>query len=222
MKETKKTKEMTKKTIALQIAEALSQQIARGILSPNEHLVETKFAEEFHTSRAPIREALLMLEKERLVTRVPHHGFVVKKFQKKEIHQLYDATFRLEEIAMAKAVENVTDRDIQRLEEILAGQWAAKQKDDVVEYYSLNEKFHETIFAMANNEFLAEMHHSMRKSIRPLSVLNIGQGKNMHSSYEEHSRQLDALKQRDKEAGIQAIRDQESRFLKTLDIFYPS
>ncbi|GED29923.1 GntR family transcriptional regulator [Brevibacillus centrosporus] len=212
----------TKKTIALQLAEELSQRIARGILSPNEHLVETKLAEEFNTSRAPVREALLMLEKERLVTRVPHHGFVVKKFRKIEIHQLYDATFRLEEIAMAKAVNNVTDRDIQELEEILAAQWSAIQKEDVVEYYSLNEKFHETIFAIANNEFLAEMHHSMRRSTRPLSVLNIGQGKNMYSSYEEHSRQLDALKKRDTGAGIQAIRDQESRSLKTLDIVYPS
>nr|WP_239565165.1 GntR family transcriptional regulator [Brevibacillus fulvus] len=205
----------------MQIAEELAQRIANGKLSPNEHLVETKLAEEFHTSRAPIREALLMLEKERLVTRVPHHGFVVKKFSKKEIHQLYDATFRLEEIAMAKAVENVTDHDIQQLEEILAGQWAAIESDDIVSYYSLNEKFHETIFAIANNEFLAEMHHSLRKSSRPLSVLNMGQGRNMHASYEEHRRQLDALKLRDKEAGIQAIRDQESRSLKTLDIFYP-
>jgi DNA-binding GntR family transcriptional regulator len=218
--ETKKTK-TTKKTIALQIAEEIALRIARGILSQNEHLVEAKIAEEFKTSRAPVREALLMLEKDRLVTRVPHHGFVVKKFSKKEIHQLYDATFRMEEIAMAKAVNNVTDRDIERLEEILDRQRAAIDKQDLISYYSLNEEFHDYIFEIANNEFLAEMHRSLRKSARPLSLLNMGQGTNMQASYEEHRRQFEALKKKDKDAGILAIQEQESRSLKTLDIFYP-
>ncbi|GGE28283.1 putative HTH-type transcriptional regulator YdhC [Pullulanibacillus camelliae] len=210
-----------KKTVAAHIAEEISSRIANGYWSPNEHLVEAKLAEEFETSRAPVREALLMLEKERLVTRVPHHGFVVKKFTKKEIHELYDATFRLEEIAMGKAVINITESDIQRLEEILEGQKKAIEKNDIVGYYTLNEKFHEIIFEIAKNQFLAEMHKSLRKSSQPLSVLNLGQGTNMLSSYEEHSRQFEALKQRDKDAGIQAIRDQEARSVKTLDIFYP-
>jgi DNA-binding GntR family transcriptional regulator len=211
-----------KKTVAAHIAEEISSRIANGFWSPNEHLVETKLAEEFKTSRAPVREALLMLEKERLVTRVPHHGFVVKKFGKKEIHELYDATFRLEEIAMEKAVTNITDGDIQRLEGILERQRTAIENNDILGYYPLNEEFHVTIFEIANNQFLAEMHRSLRKSARPLSVLNMGQGANMLSSYEEHLRQFEALKLRDKDAGIQAIKDQEARSLKTLDIFYPS
>jgi DNA-binding GntR family transcriptional regulator len=210
-----------KKTVAAHIAEEISSRIANGFWSPNEHLVETKLAEEFKTSRAPVREALLMLEKERLVTRVPHHGFVVKKFDKKEIHELYDATFRLEEIGMEKAVINITDSDIHRLEGILERQRTAIENNDIVGYYALNEEFHVAIFEIAKNQFLAEMHRSLRKSARPLSVLNMGQGTNMLSSYEEHKRQFEALKLRDKDAGIQAIRDQEARSLKTLDIFYP-
>lgn len=210
-----------KKTVPVYIAEEIALRIAKGILNPNEHLVEAKIAEEFKISRAPVREALLMLEKNRLVTRVPHHGFVVKKFSKKEIHQLYDATFRLEEIAMEKAVNNVTDSDIERLEEILGRQRLAIESQDIIGYYALNEEFHAAILAIAKNEFLTEMHQSLRRSAHPLSVLNMGQGNNMLSSYDEHRRQVEALKQGDKEAGIQAIREQEARALKTLDIFYP-
>ncbi|OUN00022.1 MAG: hypothetical protein BAA02_10735 [Paenibacillaceae bacterium ZCTH02-B3] len=210
----------TKKTVPTIIAEAIALKIAKGILSPNEHLVETAIAEEFNTSRAPVREALLMLEKDRLVTRSPHRGFVVKKFSREEIHQLYDATFRIEEIAMQKAVQRVTEDDLKELEEILNSQKLAIERQDLVEYYDLNEAFHTRILDIAGNQFLKEMHQSLRRSSRPLSLLNMGQGKNMNLSYEEHVKQFMALKNRDAEAGIRAIREQESRSIRTLDIFY--
>ncbi|GEO26427.1 transcriptional regulator [Alicyclobacillus acidoterrestris] len=209
-----------KTTVASQIANELALRISKGMLHPNQHLVEVAIAEEFKTSRAPVREALLMLEKDRLVERQPHRGFVVKKFSKQEIHQLYDATFRLEEIAMKKAIDNVTPENIAFLEDLLEKQREAMENDDVVRYYALNEQFHAYILSIANNQFITEMHQSLRRSSQPLSFLNIGQGSNMKLSYEEHSRQLEALKKRDLEYGLQAIRDQEARSVKTLDIFY--
>lgn len=209
-----------KQTVPTRIAEEIALRIAKGALHPNEHLVESKLAEEFSTSRAPVREALLMLENDRLVTRVPHHGFVVKKFSRDEIHQLYDATFRLEEAAMEKAIENVSGEDIGSFEEILDKQKQAIEQEDIIRYYDLNEEFHAMLFAIAKNEFLTEMHQSLRRSSRPLSMLNMGQGNNMFLSWTEHKKQLDALKRKDREAGVVAIREQEARSLKTLDIFY--
>lgn len=209
-----------KKTTPMHIAEELASRIAKGILSPNEHLVETVIAEEFKTSRAPVREALLMLEREKLVTRVPHHGFVVKKFTKEEIHQLYDATFRLEEIVMQKAIDKATEKDIALLDDILNKQKEAVEQQDVLGYYELNEQFHSVIFTIARNEFLRELHQSLRKSSRPLSILNMGQGTNLQASFEEHQKQVDALKKGDKQLAIAAIREQEARSLKTLDLIY--
>lgn len=210
-----------KKTVPTYIAEELALRISKGLLHPNEHLIETTIADEFSTSRAPVREALLMLERDRLVTRVPHKGFVVKKFTKEEIHQLYDATFRLEEIAMERAISNATQTDTKRLEENLEKQRLTLEAQNTIGYYELNEEFHSLIFSIAKNDFIAEMHRSLRKSARPLSILNMGQRNNTLSSYEEHRRQLDALKDGDVEAALMAIRDQEARSVKTLDIFYP-
>nr|WP_284286694.1 GntR family transcriptional regulator [Alicyclobacillus fastidiosus] len=198
----------------------MALRIARGILHPNEHLVELAIAEEFKTSRAPVREALLMLEKDKLVQKVPHRGFVVKKFSKDEIHQLYDATFRLEEIAIQKAITNATQDDIERLEQILLDQESAIDNEDIVDFYELNEDFHAQILAIANNQFITDMHQSLRRSSRPLSFLNMGQGKNMLLSYQEHTKQFEAIKNKDVAAGVNAIREQEERSLKTLDIFY--
>lgn len=202
------------------IAEELADRIAKGILHPNEHLVETVLAEEFNASRAPVREALLMLERDKLVTRVPHHGFVVKKFTRDEIHQLYDATFRLEEIVMQKAIDSATDEDLAELDDILRRQKEAVDRKDVLGYYELNEVYHYTLFRIANNNFLTEFHRSLRKSSRPLSLLNMGQSTNLYNSFDEHVKQVEALKAKDKEKALAAIREQESRSLKTLDFIY--
>ncbi|WP_067933185.1 GntR family transcriptional regulator [Alicyclobacillus kakegawensis] len=210
-----------KETVASQIANEIAMRIAKRMLHPNQHLVELAIAEEFKTSRAPVREALLMLEKDRLVEKIPHRGFVVRQFSKSEIHQLYDATFRLEEIAMQKAIHNVTQSDIAALEDILEKQREAIGNNDTVSYYDFNEQFHAYILFIAGNQFITEMHQSLRRSSRPLSLLNMGQGNNMSLSYEEHTRQFRALQTKDLSSGIQAIRDQEARSLKTLDIFYP-
>lgn len=209
-----------KKTVPAHISKEIGLRIAKGLLHPNEHLVEASIAEEFKTSRAPVREALLMLEKDGLVTRLPHRGFVVRKFTNEEFHQMYDATFRLEEIAVIKAVEKLTPDNLAELEQIMAQQKIAVDSRDVVRYYELNEKFHLLIFTIAGNDFLTEMHQSLRRSSRALSMLSIGQGNNMELSYEEHAMQLKAIKSGEIDAAIRGIRMQESRSLRTLDIFY--
>lgn len=209
-----------KSTVPGSIAKELADRIANGSLNPNEHLVESSIAVEFKTSRAPVREALLMLERDGLVTRSPHRGFVVKKFSRDEIHQLYDATFRLEEVAFAKAVKNVTEADFARLDQNLAGQHEAIEAHDIVTYYELNEKFHNILMEIAGNAFITRMHKSLRRSSRPLSMLNMGQGLNMSRSHAEHRQQFEALRRQDADAGLAAIREQEQRSLRTLDIFY--
>jgi DNA-binding GntR family transcriptional regulator len=209
-----------KGTVPIKIAKHLGEMIADGRLHPNEHLIEANIALEFNTSRAPVREALLMLEKDGLVTRSPHRGFVVKKYSRAEIHQLYDATFRLEEVAFAKAVMNATEEDFVRLDEVLNSQATAIEAHDVPTYYKLNERFHAILMEISGNAFISRMHASLRRSARPLSVLNMGQGHNMSRSHAEHREQLEALRNRDYEAGTRAIRTQEERSLRTLDTFY--
>lgn len=210
------------KTAPMHIAEELATRIAKGILHPKEHLVETAIAEEFNTSRAPVREALLMLENDRLVTRIPHHGFVVKNFSKEEIHQIYDAVYRLEEIAMEKALHNMNEENLRLLENILEKQKVAIDNQDIVGYYELNEEFHNAIFSIAKNEILAQMYQSLRRSVRPLRMSTFAHASNLSLSFQEHQRQVEALKNANKEAGIIAIREQERRSLKTLDMLYPS
>lgn len=212
-----------KKTTAILIAEEISKRIATGCLHPGEHLVETVLAEEFQTSRAPVREALLMLERDRLVQRVPHHGVIVRAFTKKEIHELYDAIYRLEEIAMEKAVMQVAQLsapDFAGLQDNLHEQLECVRMENIHGFYELNEKFHNIIFTLAGNEVLLELYHSLCRSARPLRILTLAQGRNLIHSYEEHLHEVEALRTGNWNKGKEAIQEQERRALHSLDLLF--
>ncbi|BCJ85982.1 GntR family transcriptional regulator [Effusibacillus dendaii] len=212
---------MKKTTVAMQIAEEIATRIGKGILHPGQHLVEATLAEEFNTSRAPVREALLMLESDGLVQRIPHHGVVVRHFTRTEIYELYDVIYRLEEIAMEKAIAKITTDDITRLEEVLRRQEQAVSAQDVQAYYDLNEEFHALLFTIGGNRILSDMYRSLRRSARPFRMLSMAQGDNLRSSLSEHQKQVEALRSKNVQEGKLAIREQELRSLRSLDLLFP-
>jgi DNA-binding GntR family transcriptional regulator len=211
----------TKKTIAIKIAEEITARIGKRMLHPGEHLVETAIAEEFKTSRSPVREALLMLERDRLVQRIPHQGVVVRRFTRTDIHELYDVLYRLEEIAMEKAIANIQPEDAAKLENVIKRQEQAVKDQDVERYYDLNEEFHQFIFTIAKNKVLSETYVSLRRSARPFRMLSMAQGSNMATSLHEHKEQVQALMKKDVSTGKRAIHEQEIRSLRSLDIIFP-
>lgn len=210
-----------KKTTAIKIAEEITARIGKRILHPGEHLVEAAIAEEFKTSRSPVREALLMLERDRLVQRVPHQGVVVRRFTRTDIYELYDVLYRLEEIAMEKAIVKIDQDGVDKLENVIKMQERAVQDNNIELYYELNEEFHHLIFSIANNKVLSEMYLSLRRSARPFRMLSMAQGSNLTSSLNEHREQVRALIEKDVSAGKRAINEQEIRSLRSLEILFP-
>lgn len=75
------------------IGEALPEQIARFILEkiidgtfkPGEKIVEEKISSALNVSRAPVREALYLLQVDGLVERIPRRGTIVCDFNQKEL-----------------------------------------------------------------------------------------------------------------------------------------
>ena len=56
------------------VMQALSEKIITNQLKPGERINEARIAEEFGISRSPVREAIRLLEKNRLVEIVPRKG----------------------------------------------------------------------------------------------------------------------------------------------------
>lgn len=84
-------------------------------------LGEIELAQDLGISRTPIREALIMLEKDDLVTRDDYtRGFYVKKYTLKYAMDLYQFRELIELYQAEKVISDHTAKDLEALEEILS------------------------------------------------------------------------------------------------------
>jgi len=97
-----------------QIAQYLSQRIIRMELSPGERLIETRLASDLGVSRAPVREALRILERMRLVEILPRRGASVAPMSIPGIERLCDVLKELLALVARRGVENGDEEDFQK------------------------------------------------------------------------------------------------------------
>lgn len=100
------------------VHERLEEMIATGRLRAGSRLLQTRLADDLGVSRTPIREALLQLEREGLVTTVPGRGMFVKSATPTEVLEVYEVRRLLEPYAARRACERASAADIARVEEL--------------------------------------------------------------------------------------------------------
>jgi len=98
-----------------QVIDAVRAAILDGRLQPGQPITERPLAHDLQISRAPIREALRELEKEGLVVTRPHRGTYVASFSDEDVLEIYSLRANLEMMAIGRAIERATDRDVAEL-----------------------------------------------------------------------------------------------------------
>jgi DNA-binding GntR family transcriptional regulator len=121
--------------LCAQIAEYLSVQIIKGDLKPGERIKEARLAQELGVSRGPIREALHVLERKRLVEMRPRRGARVTQMSASYATSLYDIIVELYGLAARKAAENRSSKDLQGIRHALKRIKDCANKGDVPGYY---------------------------------------------------------------------------------------
>src|SRR6187200_1169839 len=86
-------------------------------LAPGEELREQELAARFEVSKQPVREALLRLERERLVTVVPRQGYRVNPVSLADARDLLRFRLALEPACVAEAIEHASDETLKSLNE---------------------------------------------------------------------------------------------------------
>src|ERR1700722_2268560 len=95
---------------------ALRERILTEDISSEEPLRQDELAEQFGTSRIPVREALKRLEADNLVTYTAHRGAVVTPFSLNDALEVLDIRIALEGRALELAVPNLSIRELSEIE----------------------------------------------------------------------------------------------------------
>jgi DNA-binding GntR family transcriptional regulator len=158
---------LTHQTLASAAADALRQLILRGELRAGEPLRQDTLATRLGVSRIPVREALLQLEAEGLVTFYPRRGAIVSTLSLSEFSELCEMRALLEPALLLKALPHLTPAILGQAEEILDTYDAALRRHDVARWGELNWRFHATLYAPASRpRTMAQVEHLHRLTDR--------------------------------------------------------
>lgn len=158
---------LSKSTYSEQVVALIKQRIRMGKLHGGERISEAAIAEECGISRAPVRDALYILEAMGLLMSHPKRGKIVTPLTAEDIHNRYELAGLLEGAAAVSAVAAMTDKHFQELQEILALMHAAVARSGKIEEHAdLGTRFHESILAHASNPLIASLG---RKACRTIS-----------------------------------------------------
>lgn len=140
------------------VAERMRSAIVAGELPAGTKLVETELAEQFETSRGPIREAIRELAREGLVVELPRRGTVVSTLSARDLAEVYAVREALEIGASGEVVARATDAELEALELHLL---ALEAGPDYLVAAVHDLAFHRSIVALAGNTRMAAMYERM-------------------------------------------------------------
>lgn len=189
---------------ATEIARVLEEDIVAGRLKPRERLVEAVLACRFETSRAPVREALRLLESDRLIIKTPAKGVRVADVSLDEAEEIFVILGTLQGLAARLAARSIAPGKLRALEQTLRKMERLGASADLNGYFDLNLAFHDLIGRAARNQKLQRLTESLGKqAVRYRFAAMAGPGR-IAKSIREHR------------AIFEAIRDGKSRLAFTI------
>ncbi|NGM85347.1 GntR family transcriptional regulator [Paenibacillus sp. 7124] len=146
------------------IACKLRLQIINEELKSGEVLSENRIAEEFGTSRSPVREALKELAAEGLI-RLERMGAVIVGLNLENVKELYDVRYLIESFAQQRLAGTPQDTLILQLEQTIDRMKLAVKYNDYVEFAFQDFSFHEAIVVKANHTRILHLWNSIRQIV---------------------------------------------------------
>jgi DNA-binding GntR family transcriptional regulator len=153
---------LSRRSLAEDATARLRRAIVAGELPAGASLPEDSLATKLGVSRVPIREALLELEQEGLVTFDQRGRSHVREFTEDDFEAVFSMRCTLEVMAARLVVQRMRDDDVNDLEAMIRDQEAAK---DLTELSLLDVDFHERIIQAARHRPLAACWKTIRSQI---------------------------------------------------------
>lgn len=191
------------------IADQLRDDILALRFEQGEPLREVSISGRFGASRRSVREALLMLAQEGVVTHEKHRGARVRRFTTEDVTDLYAARAVLEGTG-ARACLEAPDSALDAVMVALAHlRRAAAEGQSSAAHATADVRFHAAVIALAGSplldRFFASIRSQMTFAIRLLQRREVAAGWLDEDALREHVLIADAILRRDADAAHAAV-----------------
>ncbi len=139
------------------IYDALRRQIIDIELDPGAHLDEVRLAERFRMSRTPVREALVRLAAEGLVTQLPNRNTIVAPIDFDGLPVYFEAMTLMYRVTTRSAAHSRTARHLADMRARQAAYADAVAREDLHGMIGHNRDFHVAIAEAGGNPYFTQL-----------------------------------------------------------------
>lgn len=197
-------KQATGGPLSFQVPESLSKmaeryleaEIVEGRLSPGTRLNPEEIAKQLNISKSPVREAIVLLQREGLVTGKPRSVFVVSEISLSDLKEIYPIRASLNGLAVKTILESPSaDATVERLGDYLEEMAPKAEAGDTVGYFRTNSDFYNFLISSCPNQRLRSMWSQLSRQILRFRFLVMSQPGHLERSIEDHRRLVAAMRE---------------------------
>ena len=204
---------MKEKSLKETIYNAILEDIIALEYCPGEILNEKNLIEKYSCSKSPVREALLALCSDNVLRNIPRYGYEVVRLTMEDIHEMIQFRYILESGIIQQRIDRFTPSQLDRLEAI--DNLCTESAGDLMKHWEQNTQFHRKLIGYCGNNFaLEELDRCMSRLKRAYAQCHWGKGEEHvdHMDTRNHACLLAALRNKDTDAALAALRDDLNDF----------
>lgn len=173
-------------TVSERVYEEIKELIITGRARPGQRLAERDLAREMQVSRTPVREALMQLEREKLVSTSKFKGVTVAKMDYGEARELFQVRMILEALAAREAAIRRSREDLDKLRHCLEDVKRFRREGRLADVVKHNAVFHLGIASCSGNGWLLDLLTQLQDQISLLRVTSLLKPYRPLENEEEH------------------------------------
>ncbi len=201
-----------------EIYQKLKNAIIKRYIKSGNKLVEETIAQKLGVSRTPVRAAMRRLANDGLLTIMPKRGAVVISPTIAEIEQTYEVRIEMEKMAVRKAAENITEKQLKKLDEIIQKEIEIFKADNIEDYNENNEAFHLLIAEASGNKVLYRYIDQLLEKMKIYLILYDPFFKlKRHFISSEHRPIVEALEEKNAERAVLEMEEHLTAAFEQLD-----
>ena len=192
---------MTSKNSSLRakVFQQIREDILSGHYQRGDELTEAALGAAYGVSRTPVREALRQLALEGLVELIPNKGAFVTGISSQDIRDIYEIRSRLEGLCARWAAKNITQAQLDEMEEVLYLTDYHVRKEHYEQLSQLDGRFHKLLYEASHSRIMAHQLSGFHQYVQLARKQSLKSSSRSLRSNEEHQRILEALKAHDEE-----------------------
>jgi len=176
---------------------AIKDRILYLNLMPGDKIVENEIAASLGVSRTPVREALLMLQNEKLVECNDSTGFIGRRFSPSEIAEYFSVRAVIEKFVMSLVFQRITENELEALRENIRAAERYVEAGDIRNIIRSSSEFHEILYKAAKSEVLLETISTLVDKFQWLRSIALSASRGARQSVSQHKQILAAIEKKD-------------------------